>query len=156
MVVSDEISAALSAVNWACDRATIAVRTARPSAADVRCTTLLNALARLTIAGGTAAMPPVMIGIIGDAHAERAQGEEPDMCSCEVSRVSIVQLVGAPRDDRQPDHGGPARAEAVVHAAGDRHAHRHDQRLRQQEQAGLEGAEPVGLLQVAAGCRTAR
>ena len=59
-----------------------------------------------------------------------------------------VQLVGAPRDDRQPDHGGPARAEAVVHAAGDRHAHRHDQRLRQQEQAGLEGAEALGLLQV--------
>ena len=61
---------------------------ASPSAADVRWTTLLNALARPTCAGGTAAMPPVMIGIMPRPMPNARRQSSPTRCSWVVSRVS--------------------------------------------------------------------
>ncbi len=58
------IIAVRSSICCACCRLTIAVRMARPRAAVTRCTTLLNALAWLTMDGGITASPPVMIGIM--------------------------------------------------------------------------------------------
>ena len=79
---------ARSSASWACVRSTIAVSTDRPSAAEVRCTTLLNALARLTSAGGTAAMPPVMIGIMPRPMPNARRQSSQTRCAWVVSRVS--------------------------------------------------------------------
>ena len=53
----------------------------------VRCTTLLIALALLTMDGGTAEMPPVMIGIMASPMPAARKVNSHIMCSWVMSSV---------------------------------------------------------------------
>ena len=147
MVVSGETSAPRSWANWAREFVTSEVSAARPSAADARCTTLLNAPAPSTMLRRHRRDPAGHDRHHGQAHADRADHEQPDDVRVAGVQVDVDEQVGADRRRRQPDRGGPARAELVVDDPGRRHEHAHHERLGQQEQARVEGAEPAGLLQ---------
>jgi hypothetical protein len=68
------------------------VSPARPSADDVRCTTLLNALAPSTWSGGTADRPPVMIGIMARPIPTARSTSTQTTCSVLLSRVTPVSM----------------------------------------------------------------
>ena len=66
------------------------VSPASPSADEVRCTTLLNALAPSTWSGGTAERPPVMIGIMASPIPTARSTSTQMTCSVLLSRVTSV------------------------------------------------------------------
>ena len=88
MAVSVETSAPRSSANWARELVTSEVSAASPSAADARCTTVLIAPAPSTMSGGTAAIPPVMIGIMARPIPTERITSSQTTCALLVSRLT--------------------------------------------------------------------
>ena len=145
--VSAPISDVRSSSIAACCDVINAVSTASPSAAALRCADVVERTRRADLADRHGRHTAGHHGHHRQPHTARAQREQ--RCDLPFGGIQreVVQRVGADRHDRQPDDRGPARADLVVEPPGDRHQDRHDQRLRQQQQARVERAEALGLLE---------
>jgi len=134
MAVVGSISAPRSWVSCARVLVTSEVSAARPSAAAARWTTVLNAPAPSTSSGGTAAMPPVMIGIMARPIPTDRSASSHTTLVLLLSSVTSVSMYVPTAVMARPMVAEPARADAVVELPCRWHDDRHHQRLWQQEQ----------------------